>query len=63
MVTDLDVLAATFCLSPLTTPNAGLSHVKVKSIAAANTFRKGISLCPPGAIVKGPCFDVPRGER
>lgn len=54
MATDLEDLAATFCLSPLTTVNAGLSHVKVKSIAVANTFRKGMSLCPPGAIVKGP---------
>ena len=53
-VTDLDDLAATFCRSPLTTANAGLSHVKVKSIASAKTFRNGISFCPPGAIVKGP---------
>lgn len=56
MVTDLDVLAATFCVSPLTTAKAGLSQVKLKSIAAAKTFRNGISLCPPGAIVKGPCI-------
>lgn len=55
IATDLEVLAGTFCLSPLTTANAGLSHVNVKSVADANTFRKGMSRCPPGAIVKGPC--------
>ncbi len=56
MVTDLDVLAATLCVSPLTTAKAGLSQVKLKSISAAKTLRNGISLCPPGAIVKGPYF-------
>lgn len=58
IVTDLELLAATFCLSPLTTTNAGLSQVKVKSIAPAKTLRKRISLLSPGAMVKGPFFRV-----
>lgn len=62
-MTDLDDLAATFCRSPLTTANAGLSHVKVKSIAAAKTFRNGISFCPPGAIVNGPYLSKPSNRR
>lgn len=58
IVTDLELLAGTFCLSPLTTAKAGLSHVNVKSMAPDKTLRKGISRWPPGGIVNGPLAQV-----